>query len=79
MCHAHTHKHGRVSWERETGMAFLTDEKPLWPKPFRDLSLGRMLALKQVLVTGLKGKKECRNQQCYQVREVTTTKVVHQL
>lgn len=41
---------------RETGPAFLTDEKPFWPKPFRDLSLGRIPALKQVLVIGLKGK-----------------------
>ena len=48
-------------------MAFLTKEKPFWPKPFqpkpfRDLSLATMLVLKQVsVINDLKATKECRH------------------
>ena len=44
-------------------MAFLTEEKPFWPKAFCDLSLATVLALEQVsVINDLKGEKRIQEQ-----------------
>ena len=47
-----------IPWRKKNSMAFLTKEKPFWPKPFRDLSLATMLVLEQVsIMMALKEQK----------------------